>query len=207
MNKLTKSLVAAGLLAGMSAPVLADGLSGNVALVSDYVWRGVEQSPGAAPTMQGGMDYETGAFSFGTWGSSLAEGGTEIDLYGAYSFGPVSVGAIYYYFPTGSLGNSGSTEVNVSGDAGPVSLMASYATDVSGNPYYLEASYSHGFGKVSLDLHAGYGETYTTSSGGAAFDYSIGVSGSAGGLDLAAVYAYSESTKEGKPYVSIGKSI
>ena len=58
MNKLTKSLIAAGLMAGISAPVLADdGLSVNAALVSDYVWRGVEQSPNAQPTMQGGMDY------------------------------------------------------------------------------------------------------------------------------------------------------
>lgn len=206
MNKLTKSLIAAGLMAGMSAPVLADGLSGNVALVSDYVWRGVEQSPDAEPTMQGGMDYATGNWSFGTWGSSLNVG-TEIDFYGSYNFGPVTVGAIYYWFPF-FLGNSGATEVNVGGDVGPVSLMASYATDVTGNPYYLEASYSYQIAKpVSLDLHGGYGETYTTSSGGAAFDYSIGVSGTVGKLEWAGVYAYSEATKEGKPYISIGTSI
>ena len=207
MNKLTKSLVAAGLLAGMSAPVLADdGLSGNVALVSDYVWRGVEQSPDAEPTMQGGMDYTTGNFSFGTWGSSLNVG-TEIDVYGSYNFGPVTVGAIYYYFPF-FLGNSGATEVNVGGDVGPVSLMASYATDVTGNPYYLEASYSYQIAKpVSLDLHGGYGETYTTASGGAAFDYSIGVSGTVGKLEWAGVYAYSEATKKSAPYISIGTSI
>jgi uncharacterized protein (TIGR02001 family) len=209
MNKLTKSLVAAGLLAGISAPALADGVSGNVSLVSDYVWRGVSQSNNN-PTMQGGMDYEKGAFSVGTWGSSTDTNGTEIDLYGAYNFGPVAVGAIYYYYP----GGGSFTEVNVGGDVGPVSLLASYATDVTGNPYYVEASYSHSFGKVSLDLHGGYGESYVDTSGNAVFDYSVGLSGSAGGVDLAAVYAYTGAdltgtgdSSSGKAYVSISKSM
>jgi uncharacterized protein (TIGR02001 family) len=217
MNKLTKSLVAAGLMAGMSAPVLADGLSGNVSLVSDYIWRGVQQSPDAEPTMQGGMDYATGNWSFGTWGSSL-NFGTEIDVYGSYNFGPVTVGAIYYYFPF-FLGSGGSTEVNIGGDVGPVSLMASYSVDsvttpfMSGNPYYLEASYSYPMTKaVSLDLHGGYGTTYTDNTGGAVFDYSVGVSGSVGKLELAAVYAYSGADAfftgpdSGHAYVSMGTS-
>ncbi len=212
MNTLTKSLIAAGLMAGMTAPVLADGVTGNVSLVSNYVWRGVTQSEKAEPTMQGGMDYANGPWSVGTWGSSLGLGGTEIDLYGAYNFGPAALGVIYYYFP--AISSTSFTEVNVGGSVGPVALKASYATDVTGNPYYLEAAYSYKMTKdISLDLHGGYGTTYTDASGGAVFDYSVGVSGSAGGLGLAAVYAYSGADASyfvdsaGKAYVSISKSM
>jgi len=81
------------------------GTTGNAGVVSEYMFRGIEQSGGAA--LQGGIDWSgaSGAYA-GTWasntGGAAAAGGTELDLYGGWTgkFGPVAVdfGAIYYYF-------------------------------------------------------------------------------------------------------------
>ena len=83
--------------------------TGNIALTSDYVFRGISQSFNH-PAVQGGMDWDTGAgFHFGTWASSLNfkdgnEALTEVDLYGGYA-GKIGdalsydVGAIYYWYP------------------------------------------------------------------------------------------------------------
>ena len=189
-KKLLAVAVAGALGMGSAVPAMAgDGLSANVAMTSNYIWRGVVQgSKENLVAIQGGFDYTKGALSVGTWGSSLGTGGTEIDLYGSYSFGPVTVGLISYQYPAVS---SSFSEANVGGDVGPVSLMASYQLDGT-NPYYVEASYSTPIGKASLDLHVGYGGSYVTTSGSNALDYSIGVSGSAYGLDLAAVYSSSD---------------
>src|SRR4051812_17083639 len=64
--------------------------TGNVALTSDYVFRGVSQTNNNV-AIQGGFDWDTGAgFHVGTWGSSLnfkdgSEASAEIDLYGGYA--------------------------------------------------------------------------------------------------------------------------
>jgi uncharacterized protein (TIGR02001 family) len=205
MKKLTSTLIAAGVISGaaMSAPAMAEGPSMNVSLTNDYIWRGVTQS-GNKAAIQGGLDWEKDAFSWGVWGSSITAG-SEVDLYGSYNFGPVAVGAIYYYYD--QAGGS-FYEINAGGDVGPVSLMASYSGDLE--TYYLEAGYSLEVSKgVSLDLHLGYGDSYTTASGGTALDYSAAVSGSTGGVDLALGYAKSDaaSDNEGKVFVSVGKSM
>ena len=80
--------------------------SGNVALVTDYLYRGISQT-GEHAAVQGGMDYshaDTG-FYVGTWASSLnfAEN-LEIDVYGGLSgelAGGLSwdVGGLYYLYP------------------------------------------------------------------------------------------------------------
>jgi uncharacterized protein (TIGR02001 family) len=87
----------------------------NVALTSDYVFRGLSQSNNRA-AIQGGFDWDTGGgftdsgtFHFGLWASSLnfkdgGEGQTEIDIYGGYG-GKIGekttydIGFIYYYYP------------------------------------------------------------------------------------------------------------
>lgn len=195
MKKLTATLVAAGVIAsvGMTVPAMAADPSGNVSFVSDYVWRGDTQTSNE-PALQGGLDWEKDKFSFGTWGSAVA-GGTEIDFYGAYNFGPVSAGAIYYYYPGQTAANF--YEVNVGGDVGPVSLMASYKIDAP-TAYYVEAGYSFELAKgTSLDLHVGQAE-------GATLDYSLGVATSAGGLDLGATYVNKDTSVF---FVSVGKSM
>jgi len=83
-------------------------LTGNVAIVSDYMFRGLSQTTNNA-AVQGGLDWDTGmGFTFGTWASTLnfADGNnatTELDLYGGYG-GSIDnftygVGFIYYWYP------------------------------------------------------------------------------------------------------------
>ncbi|QKG70232.1 TorF family putative porin [Erythrobacter mangrovi] len=88
-------------------------LSGNVALTTDYRFRGVSLSSGD-PAIQGGFDvaHESG-FYVGTWASSIsggdAYGDMELDVYGGWS-GDITdgvsldVGAIYYIYPTEDIG-------------------------------------------------------------------------------------------------------
>jgi len=208
MKKLTSSLIAAGVIAGasMSAPVMAEGPSMNVGFVTDYVFRGVTQTDQTA-AVQGGLDWEKDKFSYGVWGSAFAVG-SEIDVYASYDFGPVSVGAIYYWYPLVdklSPTNLSTYELNVGGDVGPVSLMASLGEN---SYYYLEAGYSAEIGKgATVDLHVGY--TDPGGGGTTGVDYSVGVGGKFGGVDLGLTYASSplDATAEGKVFLSASKSM
>jgi len=195
INKTLMAVAVAGTLGMGSAAVMAEGPSANVAIVSDYVWRGDSQTS-EKPAVQGGLDWTKDKASFGVWGSSLTTG-TELDFYGSYNFGPVTVGAIYYYYP--STTSSNFSEVNVGGDVGPVSLMLSYNTDSAAtSKYYVEAGYSFELAKgTSLDLHVGQAESLTA-------DYSVGVATKAAGLDLGATYSNKD---KGLFFVSVGKSI
>ena len=69
MNK--KLSIAMGIaLASLTTAASAE-FSGNVALTTDYVWRGVSQTD-EGPAVQGGFDYEhESGFSAGVWGSNV----------------------------------------------------------------------------------------------------------------------------------------
>lgn len=92
--------------ATVASPAALAGATGNVGAFSEYLFRGIETSGGAA--VQGGLDYahDSGLY-VGTWASNTggpaAAGGTELDLYGGFAFkaGPVGfdLGAIYYLYP------------------------------------------------------------------------------------------------------------
>ena len=90
------SLAAAGALCclGCASPVRAEDapaspVAGNVAVTSDYMFRGLTQSWGR-PSIQGGADYANAdGFAAGFWGSSISErtypgGAMELDLYASY---------------------------------------------------------------------------------------------------------------------------
>ena len=115
------SLIVTALLAGLAASGTAFAeeakapytLTGNVALASEYIYRGISQT-NHKPAVQGGFDFahESGIY-LGTWGSNIswlsdAGGGTvsapiELDFYGGYKgaagdFG-YDIGGLYYYYP------------------------------------------------------------------------------------------------------------
>lgn len=84
-------------------------LTANVAMVSDYVWRGISQTD-RNPAIQGGFDaaHDMG-FYLGVWGSNVDfndgdNASMELDLYGGWTkkwdngFG-VDVGMIHYDYP------------------------------------------------------------------------------------------------------------
>jgi len=88
-------------------------LSANVALTTDYVFRGVSQSDEHA-AIQGGFDATYGILYAGVWASSLDFGGNangdiadiELDIYAGItpSFGPIDLdlGVIGYFYPDAS---------------------------------------------------------------------------------------------------------
>ena len=119
-----KSLIALALVGAFAAPAFAEdapapapapALTGNIGVVSNYVFRGISQSQNK-PALQGGFDYahESGLY-VGFWGSNIgwvsapgndykANNSLETDFYGGYkgSFADdftFDVGAIKYYYP------------------------------------------------------------------------------------------------------------
>jgi len=96
-------------IASMSAlysSTAAADTSMNIAVASNYYWRGVSQT-GDEAAVQGGLDYEDASgFYVGTWTSNVDFGdGTshELDLYGGFSGEAgglgYDIGYIYYAFP------------------------------------------------------------------------------------------------------------
>ena len=96
-------------------------ISGNVALTSEYRFRGVDLSGGEI-AIQGGFDLATNSgFYVGTWASSLDEttvgyGSTELDVYGGWSGEFASglsadVGVIGYLYPDAGPGDFDYIEV------------------------------------------------------------------------------------------------
>lgn len=108
MKHLATTLVAGGLLA--SSPLAQAEFSANVALATDYVFRGISQT-GEDPALQGGFDFKhASGFYAGVWGSNVEfspavdDASLELDYYAGMT-GEVGgglgwdVGAIYYAYP------------------------------------------------------------------------------------------------------------
>ncbi len=121
-----RSLMAATVLVGSAlaaTPAFADEtdppseitVSGNVALVNDYRFRGLSFSAGD-PAIQGSINVNhASGFYIGTWASSIEDsdvyGSTEVDLYGGWTGAVGSgltadVGLLYYVYPGGHVGKA-----------------------------------------------------------------------------------------------------
>lgn len=167
-------------------------VTGNVALVTDYRFRGVSLS-GGDPAIQGGITvtHESG-FYVGTWASSIDDGGSdfygdmELDLFGGWS-GNVAegvgldVGLLYYAYPTNAAGNDAEffePYATITGTLGPVTAKVgvNYAWDQdaigSEDNVYLRADLSAGIPEtpITLNGHLGY------NSGSLSVDYVSGAS-------------------------------
>ena len=188
--------------------------SANVSLTSDYRFRGISQN-NLSPAIQGGFDYERGAFYAGTWGSNvswLADGGggtvsnsMELDIYGGWKGNagsvPLDVGLLYYYYPgeypTG-FNSPNTLELSLGAEFGPVSAKYSYAlTDLFGfddrkGAGYIDVSYGTEVSGFDIGLHVGYqtlpSTTGRSSSDCSYADFSLNVGRTVGGFDLAAAF-------------------
>lgn len=211
MKNLIRSAFAASLLAGsalMANPALAQDeseitVSANVALVTDYRFRGVSYSGGDI-AIQGGFDIaHSSGFYFGTWASSLEPvstgyGNTEVDVYAGYS-GAISdtmsfdVGLLYYVYPSAS-GDSDYYEpyASVTAALGPAEVTAGLAyaweqdSTLNQDNLYLYTDVGVGVPgtPVTITGHLGYTdgvwspETYSIfgTDDETAFDWSVGAS-------------------------------
>jgi uncharacterized protein (TIGR02001 family) len=160
-----------------SAPAAASAFttSGNVAITSDYVFRGLSQTAGKAAVQAGYDVSHTSGLSAGVWASNVSSaiGGLEIDLYANYGFKvggvDLSVGYINYVYNTAANGG----EANVSATYAGVQLKASKGVNGTLNDYYYEANYNRDIAQVkglSLGLH--YGSDRLTSND----DYAVALS-------------------------------
>lgn len=116
----------------------AISVTGSVALVSDYRFRGVSQTD-EEMAIQGGITatHESGAYA-GVWASNLSGWGTfggsnmELDLFAGYAIpvggGTLDVGLTWYMYP-GGADNTDFAEpyVKLSGTVGPAKLLAGVA--------------------------------------------------------------------------------
>src|SRR3989440_10997155 len=113
-----KTVLSAAVIAAFAVPTLVAAqapapapspLTGNIALVSDYRFRGISQTF-EEPALQGGFDYaHSSGLYLGNWNSNVSQGAgfpggnIEMDFYGGWkkTFGDIGLdlGAIYYYYP------------------------------------------------------------------------------------------------------------
>jgi uncharacterized protein (TIGR02001 family) len=192
-------------------------LSANVALVSEYRFRGVNLSGGDI-AIQGGVDVSLPAgFYFGTWASSIDEdtvgfGHTELDVYGGWAgeFGSLStdVGVIVYLYPNagpmaGPLGDGGTDYAEAYASLGlglgPVELSVgtAYAWEqdtLGGNDnLYVYGDVSVGVPgtPVSATAHIGYTDGFLTfTNDSQAFDYSVALESAIPGSPVSIGIAY-----------------
>lgn len=224
-----------------AAPAFADEtdppgeitVTGNVALVTDYRFRGLSRS-GGDPAVQGGVtvDHASG-FYLGVWGSSTdfgaaapVYGSLELDLSGGWR-GPIGgggvvadVGLLYYAFPDGKVGKANIFEpyASLSATLGPITgkVGANYAWkqqslnfDGGGKDdnLYLYADLDAGVPNtpVSVSAHLGY------TDGALSPKYATGATaGYDGGFDwsLGASYTVLRNLSVSARYVGVeGRSI
>lgn len=173
-------------------------VSGNVALVSDYRFRGVSLSGGDF-ALQGGIDvaHSSGIY-VGTWASSIS-GGTafgelEVDVYAGWT-GDVAdgltfdVGLLYYIYPTGDVAAAETDYfepyASIATTLGPVgaTLGVAYAWDqdsLGGNDnlyVYTDFSTAIPSTPITLTAHLGYTDgVFATAASGDSFDWGLGAS-------------------------------
>jgi uncharacterized protein (TIGR02001 family) len=208
LTKLSALCFAAASMTATSSAVLAEGsaweVSGNVALSSEYVWRGQNLS-GSDPAISGGLDvgHESGFYA-GTWASNIKgdDGSIEIDYYAGYAgeFGDsgvsYDVGGLYYDFP--SYDDFDYFELYAFVGFGFLSAGVSYSLDLfdadydgaEDNLYYqLDAGYdigmvslAAGIGHYDYDENDTWGlEDYT--------NYYVSASTSYAGVDFSVMYS------------------
>lgn len=179
--------------------------SANIAITSDYTFRGYTQSMGE-PAVQGGFDYTAETWYAGVWASTIdfgIEGDLETDLYVGVTpkLGPVSfdLGLVGYFYPnsTNDYGDLDFFEAKAVATINPVEPLTLgaglyYTPEFAlngGDGWYYEASGSYALteavalsgavGHQSVDApgyYFGIDDAYTT--------WNVGVTLSAGGFDL-----------------------
>ena len=178
-NKIKKFVCAMILSVNMSGMALA-AVEWNTAVTSEYIWRGMSQGKGAA--VSGGIDVsgESG-FSAGVWVSNVDFGDNatyELDVYAGYSFGPVSVGYIYYAYPDNTDEGYDFSEVNISADIGAFSIGANILADADWDMDFGDDVYytlDTGFAAteaIGISFHLGF---YDYDAGDEETDYGISI--------------------------------
>jgi len=220
-KKLLPAALATALLAGATVAQAEMEISGNVALTSDYKFRGISQS-NEDIAVQGGFDlgWDNGIY-IGTWASSVdfdvssADGGLngslELDYYvgwasdiGDSGFG-IDVGYLYYDYP-GDDGVEGDyQELYGSLSWNDLAVGVAYSDDYYAETdtfWYYYADYSLGINDTfTIDFHVGYNDVeknggFLSSDEDSFIDYSVGVTASWLAVDWTLAYVGTDLDEE-----------
>jgi len=188
MKKLLLAATTAAMMTGAGIASAVE-IAGNVALTTDYKFRGISQTDGGA-AIQGGFDvgFDSG-FYLGTWGSNVDFANSlELDYYGGWAGDlsdsvSVDVGYLYYDYPSSDTEDD-YQEVYASVSFADFTLGAAISDDYyleTGDFYYVYAQYGFEIGDGwAIDLHVGvneFDEELFLSDGADSYvDYSVGVS-------------------------------
>jgi uncharacterized protein (TIGR02001 family) len=194
----------------MSAPAFAQdeeaaegpiSISGGIAVVSDYRFRGVSLSDkdfAVQPTIT--ISHESG-FYVGAWGSNLAENAgddVEIDLYAGFSGGDAvtyDIGATYYVYPgvsafnyvefTGKLG----TTVGPATIGGQLSYVPSQDNTGNTDNFYIGTNAAVAIPDSPITLTGSVGlEDGAFTGGTSKLDWSLGATAAVAGFTLGVAY-------------------
>jgi len=196
--KLLKTTAIAGLLAASGAASALE-ISGNVALTTDYIWRGMSQTDGS-PAIQGGFDADLGNGVYaGVWGSNVDfDGGEsmELDIYAGWateiSGVGVDLGVIHYAYPT-SNSDTDFTEVYVGLSMGPATLTQYFGVDAKSDDIgdkdygnYTDLGLDLGeYAGIALAAHVGY---YDLNNNDDYWDWKLAASTTYMGVDVEVAY-------------------
>jgi hypothetical protein len=132
-------------------------ISAGLDLYSTYVWRGVAYS---GPSVQPYLEFSSGGFAIGAWGSQGIDGFQEMDLYTGYTFDfGLSLGITDYYYPGSQFFDDAvhAFELNGAHSLGDLSISGNYifaGDGAVGDDVYFELGYSAG----PADLFIGGGD-------------------------------------------------
>lgn len=178
-------------------------LEANIALTTDYRFRGASLSDETI-AVQGGFDasFENGFYA-GVWGSSIEPVGnseTEIDVYAGFS-GEISegvgfdVGAFVYTYPGSEDTHYVEVHGSVSTAVGDFGVAYAPEQDNLGSEDNLYAYYSGSMEVSDSGISVNFGVGYETGAfgdldgdGDDKIDWTVGVSKSVGGVDLSLAY-------------------
>lgn len=209
MKILKKTLIAATLVVSVSASQSVLGkspISANVALTSNYIFRGVTQN-NEDPALQGGFDYKhKSGFYAGVWGSNVDFGGdesTELDFYAGYGFkvGAVDLdfGLISYKFFGGDDADASDIEEAYAGIS-YAGFGLTYSAGLDDAEDNIELTYGVDFSGVTLSLAYGDYENISDEY------YSAGLSTEAIGLTFDLTVADADAVDDTQVAFTVSKS-
>lgn len=220
MKGFSKQLIAGAALLTSVGVAQAD-VSGEIALTSDYRFRGISQTAESA-AVQGGLEYGVDSgFYAGVWASSIGftGGGIEFDPYVGFAGSTeggidYDIGAIYFYYP-----EDGAGELDFWEFYGSVGFMGATLGAVYSPDYFAETDrYYYVYGSYDIELPEGFGLGFQVgsnilkdsdrmdeflgltgsgeSAGKSYTDWSVTVSKSAYDLDFSLAYIDTDLSKD-----------
>lgn len=151
-------------LPAMAEDAAPSPVSGNVSLVTNYLYRGISQT-GANPAIQGGFDYANpNGFYIGAWGSNiswLSDGGVatnaslELDTYAGFKGGSTvtyDVGFLRYNYPGTYVAGATKADTNEIYGAVGYSIVTAKLSYSLGDLFGV----SQAKGSTYIDLSASY---------------------------------------------------